>query len=280
MMETTTVLRDQLIRMYDNLLVSITDAAPRVLTGIVLVILALVGAKIIARILRSVLTRIRFDALLEKLGVTALMTRLGIAQAPSLFLPRVAYYLLLFLFAQAAADAMGLTAISTAIGGFLAYLPNVAAALIVLIFGSLAGQYAGSMVARAAREAGVDFASPLGNVVSGLVVFIAAIMAISQLKIDTDIIRIVTVCVLAGFALAFGLSFGMGSREITRNMMAGFYAKRIFRPGARVELRGERGVLTAITPVQTVVQAEDRTVAVANSTFLDEVVRQEGGDDS
>ena len=55
--------------------------------------------------------------------------------------------------------------------------------------------------------------------------------AIGQLRFDTDIVRIVTVCTLSGFALVFGLSFGPGTRDITRNIIAGFYARRIFPRG-------------------------------------------------
>jgi small-conductance mechanosensitive channel len=140
--------------------------------------------------------------------------------------------------------------------------------------GSLAGQFAGGAASRAAREAGIDYAGALGNLVSMLILFIAGIMALSQLKIHTDIIRLVTLCTLAGLALAFGLSFGLGTREITRNIVAGFYARKLFRTGEEIEIRGERGILKAITPTQALLEQDSKTVAIANSTFLEEVVRQ------
>ena len=46
-------------------------------------------------------------------------------------------------------------------------------------------------------------------------------------KIDTDIVRIVTSLILGAGALAFGLSFGFGTRNIVRNIAAGFYARKI-----------------------------------------------------
>ena len=98
-------------------------------------------------------------------------------------------------------------------------------------------------------------------------------MAIAQLKIDTDMVRIFTVCLLSGFALAFGLSFGLGTRDITRNILAGFYARKIFQPGDSVEIRGYRGVLKSITATQTMVEQEQGFVTFANSVFLDETIR-------
>jgi hypothetical protein len=99
-------------------------------------------------------------------------------------------------------------------------------------------------------------------------------MAISQLQIDTEIIRVVTTAVLAGMALAFGLTFGLGSRDMTRNILAGFYARKTFHIGKEIEIRGERGELKSITPTQTLLQQGDQVVAVANSVFLEEVVKQ------
>ena len=42
--------------------------------------------------------------------------------------------------------------------------------------------------------------------------FVVGIMALAQLKINTAIIHIVTVCTLSTLTLAFGLSFGLGTR--------------------------------------------------------------------
>lgn len=265
---------EPLTRIYENLVQSVTGAAPRVLTGIVVLLLAWIAAKLIAKLIGVLLNRIRFDSLLGRVGIDQMLKRVGVVQSLSTFVPKVVYYLLLFLFAQAAADAMGLTAISNAISSFLGYLPNLIAAALVLVLGSLLGQYAGQMVTRAAGESGIDFAGTLGSLVSGLILFIAGIMAISQLKIDTDIVRIVSVCLLAGLALAFGLSFGLGSREFIRNIIAGFYARKLVNPGDEVEVQGQRGVIHAITPVQTLVQAEDKTVAIANATFMEQVIKR------
>ncbi len=265
-------LMTQLIETYRGLLTSIIAALPRVLTGIVLVVVAFLIAKIVERVLRFVLTRLKFDDLLGRVGMDSSLQKMGVTQSLNVALPRVVFYLLLFLFAQSAAQALGLQAISDAIGGFLAYLPNVVAALLLVIVGSLGGQFAGSATSRAAREAGIDYAGALGNLVSMLILFIAGIMALSQLKIHTDIIRLVTLCTLAGLALAFGLSFGLGTRDITRNIVAGFYARTIFRTGEEIEIRGERGVLKAITPTQALIEREDRTVVFSNGTFRNPMI--------
>ena len=267
-------IKDQLVATFQGLFQTIIDAIPKLIVGLVLLFVALLVAKVIEKVLRSILQRVKFDALLGKAGLDQTLGRIGLRQKMSHVLPRIAYFLLLFLFARAAAEGLGLVAVSDAIGTFLGYVPSLIAGVLILVLGSTAAQIGGKAVAGAAENAGIEYGASLGKVVSALVMFVAGIMALGQLQVETDIIRLVTACGLAGLALAFALSFGLGTREISRNIIAGFYARKIFRPGEEIEVGGERGVLTAITPTQTLLEADGRVVAVSNSVYIDEVVRQ------
>lgn len=266
-------MQQRLLQIFTDLQQTVVDAVPRVLTGIVVVVALFLVAKLVERVLRAVLIRLRFDSLLEQAGIDRVLQRVGIRQSLNHVLPRLAYFLLLFLFARSVADAFGLTAISEAIAAMFAYLPNLLAAVLLVVVGTSVSQFAGRTVAQAAEESGIEFARPLGSLVSGLILFVVGVMAIGQLRFDTDMVRIVTICTLSALALGFGLSVGLGTRDITRNVLAGFYARKVFRPGDPLEIRGERGVLRAITATQTLIEQETGLVAVANSVFLDETIR-------
>ena len=267
-------MKEKLVQAFTNLSDSIIAAVPKVAMGLVLLAGALLVAKLIEKMLRYMLTKVRFDTLVGKVGVDGALHRLGIRQELTHLLPRLAYFLVLLLLARTFVDAMGLVAISSAIGTFFAYLPNIISALLLLILGSAVGQFAGKTVAQSAESSGIEFAPALGKMVSGLILFVCAMMAIAQLKIDTDIVRIVTSFVLGGGALAFGLAFGLGTRDIVRNIAAGFYARKVLVIGQPIEVAGQSGVLKAITPTHFVVQSENRETAVSNATILDHAARQ------
>ncbi|MDH3207329.1 MAG: mechanosensitive ion channel [Gemmatimonadota bacterium] len=267
-------IQTQLVAMFQGVIDSLIAGAPGVVLAVVLVVAALVVAKVVERVLAAAMARVRFDAMVSKVGIDQTIQRMGIRESLNKVVPRIVYYLLLILFAKTAADSMGLVAISDAIGAFMAYLPNIVAALLIIVLGSAAAQFAGRAVAEAATNSGIEFGASLGGLVSGLILFVLGIMAIGQLQIDTDIIRVVTAAILAGMALAFGLAFGLGSRDVTRNILAGFYARKTFEIGKEMEIRGERGELKSITPTQTLLQQGDRVIAVANSVYLDDVVKQ------
>lgn len=204
---------------------------PQPIGGLVILLTLVLAARLVEWLLRRFLVRIKLDALVQQAGADKTLHRLGMRQSLTRVLPRVVYFLLLLLFARTAADVLGLQAISEAVAALFAYLPNVFAAVLLVIVGGSVSQFAGHTVARAAEEAGIEFARSLGSLVSGLLMFVIGMMAVAQLKIDTDMVRIVTICTLSGVALAFGLSFGLGTRDITRHLMAGFYARKLFRSG-------------------------------------------------
>jgi hypothetical protein len=268
-------MKEKLVLAFSNLADSVIAAVPKVALGLVLVFAALLAARIIEAALRYALTKLRFDALVGKVGIDRALQRLGIRQQLALLIPRLVYFLVLLLLAKTAVDALGLTAISDAIGAFFGYLPNIVAALLLLILGSTVGQFAGQTVAQSAQSSGIEFAPALGKLVSGLILFVCAMMAIAQLKIDTDIVRIVTSFLLGGAALAFGLSFGLGTRGVVRNIAAGFYARKLLVVGRPLEVAGRRGVLRAITATHLVLDADGKETMVSNETFLDEAATQE-----
>ena len=247
---------------------------PRVLTALTVFILGLLLAKLAARGIRGLFSRLKIDELLERVGFTAVLKKFGLQETPGAVLARMVYYLLVLLFAQSAAQAVGLVAVSDAISSFFTYLPNLVAAFIVLLIGMMLSQFAGGAVTRSAQDSGVEFAPILGRSVSALILFVVAIMAVSQLRIDTRVIYMVVQLLLVGAALALALSFGLGTRDVTRNIVAGFYARKVFSVGEEIEMDGQTGVLVGVTALQTLLERDGRTISVPNHVFIEQSVRQ------
>lgn len=267
-------MKEKLIQAFAGLGNSIVAAAPRVGVGILLVILGFFAAKVIEIIFRTVLTRVHFDLAIEKFGIDKALNRIGFRQKLSISIPRLIYFLVLFLLAKTVSDALGLSAISDAIGAFFSYLPNIIAALLLLILGSTFGHSAGQMATQAAESAGIDFAPSLGKLVSSLILFIVAMMAIGQLKIDTEMVRIVTCFVLGAGALSFGLAFGLGTRDIVRNLVIGFYTRKFLQIGKQLDIAGQSGVLTAVTATHAILDNQGQEIYIANAEFMAQTSKQ------
>lgn len=267
-------MKQKLFESFANLGNSIASGAPKVLLGLALIVVGLVIAKIVEVVLRLILVRIRFDSLVQKAGVDKMLQRIGVRQQLNIFVPRLVYFLVILLLARTVSDALGLVAVSEAIEAFFAYLPNIIAALLLFILGTTVGQFAGQTVTQAAENSGIDFAASLGKLVSGMIIFVTAMIAMAQLRIHEEMIYIVTSLVLAAATLAFGIAFGLGTRDIVRNIVAGFYARKFLAIGKNLEIVGQSGVLSSITATHAILNRDGQDISVANATFLEQVSKQ------
>ncbi len=257
-----------------NLVSAIAEFVPRAFTGLVVVLLGILLAKIAEKAISTTFDKLHIDDLLERVGLKDILGRLGLRQPPGQVLARMVYWMLVLLFTQSAAQAVGLTAISDAITAFFAYMPNVIASVLVLMIGMVISRFVGDAITRAASESGVEFAPTLGRAASALIFFVVAVMAVSQLRIDTQLVKSVVLVLLSGMAIALALTFGLGTRDITRNIVAGYYVRKLFRVGDSVEVAGEKGILVGVTSLQTLIERDNETVAVPNKIFLDKIAKR------
>lgn len=272
-MEQVLELRSILIESVGRIGQQVVLLAPRILAAVAILVLGALFAKLIEWAVRGTLRRVGFGTLLEKLGVTAVLGRIS-ARDPAFLAARTLYWVLFLLLLQAAAEVLGLRGASDAVRKAAGYLPNVLGALALAVFGIFAAGAVGRAVTRAAEPLGRFSASALSRTASVSVLVVAGIMVIGQLEIRTAVLQAILMTLVVGATLTIALTLGLGSREITRNMLAGFYARKLFRSGDEVEISGEKGTLVSITPIQTVVETRGSLKAIPNDVYLETVVEK------
>ena len=103
--------------------------------ALILLVIGLIISKLIAKFLRKLLKTIGIDKLANRLNEIDLFYKNNIKITPSILIPKIIYYLLLFIFIIAATDVLGMAVISNMMGQLLNYIPNAIAAFIVLVIG-------------------------------------------------------------------------------------------------------------------------------------------------
>lgn len=259
----------QVQQILEGLWASAVAAIPRIVVGLVVALLALLVASIVERMLRVVMVRLRFDDLIRRSGVDQWIQRAGIRRRLDDVIPRLVFFVLLFLFAREGAESLGLVALSEGIAAVMAYLPSVISAFLIVLIGGALAQVAGHGLEGAARGFGIEFAPSLGRLTTGVLMFLVVVTALSELRVDTVLVRNAALLLLAGACLAGALSLGLGSRDLTRNILAGFYARRALRVGQQVEIAGRTGTIEALTPTQIHLHSGGRTLVIHNVAFLE-----------
>lgn len=119
----------------------------------------------------------------------------------------------------------------------------------------------------------MDYANGLARIAQGLVIIISISVAIGQLEVKTELLNYVIAIVLITFGLAVALAFGLGSRELVGQILAGIYVRELYEVGQRVRLADIEGQIEEIGTVKTLLLTDDGELAsVANKVLLEQRV--------
>lgn len=187
-------------------------------------------------------------------------------------LARLAYWLILFVFVLAAAESLGLIGVTEMLNRLVGYLPNVLAAALILLLGSLVAQVIGDSLGKMTSEAGVAAGLALGQVVRYTLLVFTIVLTLGQLGIQTDLLTVAASALVIATMLALAIAFGFGSRDLARNIMAGYHARESFEEGQQLSLRGHSGQLMSIGTVKSVIRTRKGLVSLPNAALMEEEV--------
>jgi hypothetical protein len=193
----------------------ITIFLPKLIGAIIIFVVGLIVAKLIKMGVVKLLKLVRLDSAAEKTGLQSFLQKGNITKTSSEILGSLIYWFIMILVMIASLDALGLPIVSDILNDIFLYIPNVVAAIIILL-GLLS-----AVVRTAASNAGLTTAEALGKTALYAVIFFSASIALLQLGIGEEIVASAFIIAFGAAALALALAFGLGGKE-----MAAEYLKR------------------------------------------------------
>jgi small-conductance mechanosensitive channel len=230
-------------------------------------------ALVVRWVVRFALTRLRFDPLVERTGITGSLRGLGVRTPLSQILSQTVFLLLLLSFMITATRLMALDAVAELLQDLLRFLPNMIAALIIFLLGGIVAQFVGDLITTAGLGSGLQYAGRIGNLIRYLISLFVVILALGQLGLDTGILVTALTIVIAAFGLALGLALGLGARSIVLQILAGYYIRQQFPAGRIVTVGDVRGEIRSVSGVHTVIATDDSQVVVPNTLLLETIVQ-------
>jgi hypothetical protein len=202
---------------------ALVGAAVILLTGYFL-------ARQVQRWADDTLKRVDFNRMAAAGGLDEVMVRTGSRLDPVRALAKLIFWLVMLVVILLASTALGLESINEMFGTMLAFIPTLIAAIVIVILGMIVGEFVrGLILASAGNVAGVP---TLAKLAKGAVVVIAIFMALQQVGVAEEIVTAAFTLTLGAVALAFGLAFGLGNRDL-----AGEITRRWYEEGRRRDRR-------------------------------------------
>lgn len=272
-MEKINVWGETIVTIMTTLWGKIAGFLPNLFGAVILLLIGYFVAKTISFLLTKGLTKTGFNKISEKVGIARTLEKASIELSAADIVGKIIFWIVLLTFLISATETLGLPRISETLDEFLLYLPKVIAAALILVIGLFVAHFVRDLVRSGAESIGVEYAKPLGTMAYGLLFVMIISLAIGQLEINTDLLDTLISILIAAVGIAVALSLGLGTRDLAANILAGIYARDLYRAGEPIELDDIVGTLEQIGTVKTEIRLKEKNVvSVANSVLIDQRV--------
>jgi hypothetical protein len=208
-----------LVAAFREVALRVAAVAPRLLAALTLVGLGWAAAAVSRALTVRVLRAADVDGRSARMGLTATLARAGIRRLPSELLGRVVFWVLFLMSLLMAIEALEVPATAGLVAVAGRFLPNLLVAILVLLIGWLLAQFLAQTVLIFVVNAQVGGGPLIAGAVRWLVLAFAAGVALTQLGIAREMVLLVFGIALGGVVLALALAFGLGARDLARQVL-------------------------------------------------------------
>lgn len=210
----------------------------RLLPGFVALVVALIFSAILAWLLSALLRRslrgVGFDARVGEWGLAG-VDEWSPLKSPTLLLTRLVFWSVMLMGFLVGVTAFDATLTSQFALLAFAYLPNLAAAALILIVGNLVARFLGRSTLIGAVNLNIEYARLLSVGVKWLIIVLAAAMALKHLSIGGSIVDLAFAILFGGIVLTLSLAVGLGAKNLVSRSIERQAAKTARPEEDRVE---------------------------------------------
>jgi hypothetical protein len=193
------------------------------LANIITALFILLAGWLISKLVKFLVAKffkvLKFDELAERIELNKLLKKGGIPFRASELIGLIFYWLGIVITLVVAVNAIGVAMASDLLNRIVLYVPNIVAAIFILILGMFIATVLRNIVKTAATNAGLSQGHLLSKIVEILVIVFAVMITLETLNISPRIVELIISIFLASFGLAFALAFGFGCQDAARKLV-------------------------------------------------------------
>jgi hypothetical protein len=219
------VWRTAIIDSFNKFVGKVLTFLPNLLAMITILIVGLLIAWAVKVLLLRFLNAIQFDKISRQWGLSDVLPRGGVTYSPAHLLSRFFYWVIVLVTLILGINALEVSATQNLIAQFFNYLPNLFAAIIILVIGYLIAMFLGQATLIAAVNAQMESAKILARSVRWFIIILSLTMALYQLGIAEKVIISAFSIIFGGVVLALAVAFGWGGRDLAKDFLERLYKR-------------------------------------------------------
>ena len=183
----------------------------------------LIAGWLLARFARFAIVKglraINFNILTERAGMEDFLGHGGIRTDTTGIIGLLIYWVVILAALIIGCNSMGLTYITGLLGEVVMFVPKVIAALLILAFGAYFARFVGNSVVTYCKNIAIQDAEVLGKLAQYAIMTFVVLIALDQVNVGGDIVRVSFLIILAGVVFALALAFGLGGKDAAAELI-------------------------------------------------------------
>lgn len=214
--EASDIVRGSLLTLWSG----VASFVPNFIAAVIVFLIGWVIAALLGRLAYHIVRALRVDGALTRIGFRQAWEKSGFKlNTPKLFYELVKWFFII-VFLMAATNILRLDEVTEFLRTVVLYIPNVIVAAIILLIGILVAKFLEGLVQASVRAAGLVSSNFLGALTKWSVFVFSLLVALAQLRVADDIIKIVIIGFVSAASLGLGLSFGLGGVKHADEMIS------------------------------------------------------------
>lgn len=209
---------------------------PNIIAALILILIGFFISRVLSSVIEHILKRIKFDIITSKIGLNEILVRTGFGKSPTKILGILSYWIIMLIFIVSATSVLKLDFISQILEAFLIkFIPRIISAIIIGFAGIILSRTIEKIVYDASVTNNLKAGKLFSKIISIVVLIFTSILIIEQLGLDIKLLRssinILFASLGLGFALAVGISFGLGAKDIAKDFLLSIISERNNKEG-------------------------------------------------
>lgn len=192
---------------------------PNLIIALIIFAIGWVLAALVEKLVESIFKALKVDAALKSAGLEDVVKRAGHNLDSGAFVGALVKWFVIVVFLIASFDVLGLSQVNVFLNDVVSYLPQVIIAVLILMVAVVIANAMQRLVVASSRAANIKSAELLGRVTKWAIWIFALLTALFNLGIAPGLIQTVVMAVFAGVAIAIGLAFGLGGKEVAQKLI-------------------------------------------------------------
>jgi hypothetical protein len=198
------------------------ELSPFILGAIAVFLFGWILAEVTARAIINLGHKIHLHVILEKIGLEHFLSKTRSKLSPSELLAKGVKGYLIFLFFIESTRIARLTKVADFLAEVINYVPDVLIAVFIMLVGMRIGHTMEILISTSLSLAKDATSHVLGVAAKYTVFTFAVLAALNQLEIAPILVQIMFVGFIAMLALAGGLAFGLGGKDVVKEILEAF----------------------------------------------------------